>query len=155
MSFAISNLRERPEFFETVADRIWQAWWKRHGVLLDYIQARLRENLTSPGLPVALVAHEDALFLGTASLIVSDFDERPQYAPWVAAVWTEPAARGRGIGRDLVARACEEAFRLGYNSVYLSAAPERQSYYAALGWTALERGVGPLNMTVFVRHCAA
>ena len=45
MTIAISDLRQRPDFFDAVADRIWQAWWKRHGVPLDYITARLTENL--------------------------------------------------------------------------------------------------------------
>ena len=43
-AFIISDLRRRPEFFEAVADRIWQAWWKEDGHPLDYISGRLREN---------------------------------------------------------------------------------------------------------------
>lgn len=151
VTFAISDLRERPEFFDTIADRIWKAWWKRHGVLPAYIETRLRENLVRPGIPLALVAHEGARFLGTASLIASDFDERPQYTPWVAAVWTEPEARGRGVGRSLIARACDEGFGLGHDRVYLCAAPARSTYYEALGWQLLEEAVGPLELTVFVR----
>lgn len=77
----ISDLRRAPEFFDTVADRIWQAWWKRHGVPEAYIVERLRENMQGTGLPIALVAHRGPTFLGTASLLVSDLDERPQYTP--------------------------------------------------------------------------
>lgn len=149
--FIISDLREQPQFFDTVADRIWQAWWKRHGVPEAYIVERLRENLQGSDLPIALVAHRSSAFLGTASLLASDLDERPQYTPWVAAVWTEPDARGQGIAPALIGRACIEAGERGHASVYLCAAPPRRAYYQGLGWTPIEDNVGALRLTVFVR----
>lgn len=148
---SISDLRDQPAFFAAVADRIWQAWWKRHGVPEAYIVERLRENMQGTGLPIALVAHRGPTFLGTASLLVSDLDERPQYTPWVAAVWTEPDARGQGVAPALIERACAEAFAHGHDKVYLCAAPARRSYYERLGWTEVEDGVGALELTVFAR----
>ena len=150
MSLAISDLRQRPDFFNVAADRIWQAWWKRHGVPLDSIATRLRENLAMAGLPIALVAHRGDDFLGTASLIASELDERPQYTPWVAAVWTEPQARKQGIAPELIARALADGFALGYDRIYLCAAPPRRDFYLRLGWTTIEDRVGPLELTVFV-----
>ena len=152
MTFAIADLRQRPEFFDVVADRIWQAWWKRHGVPLDYITTRLRENLAMAGLPIALVAHRGDDFFGTASLIASDLDERPQYTPWVAAVWTEPAARKQGIAPALIAKAVEGGFALGHERIYLCAAPLRRAFYLRQGWVPIEEDVGPLELTVFVRE---
>ncbi len=149
--FSISDLRQVPEFFDTVADRIWQAWWKRHGVAEAYIVQRLRENMRGSDLPIALVAHRGTAFLGTASLLDSDLDERPQYTPWVAAVWTEPDARGQGIAPALIEHACTEAFARNHEKVYLCAAPPRRAYYLQLGWHPIEDDVGPLKLTVFVR----
>ena len=154
MTFAISDLRQRSDFFDAVADRIWQAWWRRHGVPLEYIATRLRENLRSSGIPIALVAHRGDDFLGTASLIASDMDERPQYSPWVAAVWTEPEVRGQGIAPALIERAVSEGFALEHDRIYLSAAPPRHAFYEKLGWTPVEAGVGPLDLTIFVRERA-
>jgi GNAT superfamily N-acetyltransferase len=147
----ISDLRRVPDFFDMVADRIWQAWWKRHGVPQAYIVARLCENMADNDLPIALVAHRGADFLGTASLLVSDLDERPHYTPWVAAVWTEPEARKQGVAPALIARACTEAFARGHDKVYLCAASARRTWYEAMGWTPIEDDVGPLKLTVFVR----
>lgn len=152
MSFTISDLRERPEFFDAVADRIWRAWWEPNGHPLSLITGRLTENLAGAGIPIALVAHRGDEFLGTASLIDSDLNERPQFTPWVAAVWTEPDARGQGIGRALVSRARDEAFALGHDRVYLCASPAMRSYYLELGWTVLEEDVGARPLTVFVSH---
>ena len=151
MTVTISDLRHIPEFFDTVADRIWQAWWKRHGVPEAYIVERLRENMAGNDLPIAFVAHRGPAFLGTASLLISDLDERPQYMPWVAAVWTEPDARGQGVAPALIEHACAEAFVRGHARVYLCAAPPRRGYYLQLGWHPIEEDVGPLKLTVFVR----
>jgi GNAT superfamily N-acetyltransferase len=155
MNPAISDLRQRPEFFDAVADRIWRAWWEPHGVPLEYISGRLKENLAGSPMPRAFVAHFDGVFAGTASIIASDLDERPQYAPWVAAVWIEPQFRSRQIGRQLVEHAVGYAFGAGIPRVYLTARPTRRSYYEGLGWTPVEDGVGDLQLTVFVREYGA
>ncbi len=151
MPFTISDLRQRPQFFDTVADRIWRAWWKAEGHPLDYIQGRLRENLNARPVPFALVAHDGDTFLGTASVIASDLAERPQFTPWVAAVWTDPPARRRGIGAALVDRATRDCFALGVGRAYLCARPQRSAFYERLGWTSIERDVGPRRMSVLIR----
>lgn len=155
MTLEIADLRQRPEFFDTVADRIWRAWWEPHGVPLAYIAGRLQEGMTSQAVPFALVASDGERFAGTASVIVSDLDERPRYTPWVAAVWVEPDFRSQQLGRRLVERAVQGAFAAGHARVYLTARAQRRSYYDALGWTAIEEGVGDLGLTVFVREAAA
>jgi N-acetylglutamate synthase-like GNAT family acetyltransferase len=150
-SLTISDLRQRPEFFHTVAERIWQAWWKADGHPLDYISGRLRENLNATSIPFALVAHDGGTFLGTASVIASDLAERPQFTPWVAAVWVDPQARQAGVGAALVDRATRDCFALGVDRVFLCARPPRASYYERLGWTAIEREVGQHRMSVLIR----
>jgi N-acetylglutamate synthase-like GNAT family acetyltransferase len=157
LSFTLSDLRQRPEFFDTVADRIWRAWWRADGYPLDYISDRLRENMSAAPIPFALVAHDGETFLGTVSVIVSDLAERPQWTPWVAAVWVEPQSRGRGIGGALVNRATADCFALGVGRAYLCARPQRSSFYERLGWLAIEREVGPHQLSVFIRdaNCEA
>jgi len=151
LPFTISDLRQRPEFFDTVAMRIWQAWWKAYGHPLDYISGRLCENLKAEPIPLALVAHEGSTFLGTASVIASDLAERPQLTPWVAAVWVEPQARRRGVGTALVNRATQDCFALGISRAYLCARLQRSAFYERLGWTPIERDVGQHRLSVFVR----
>ncbi len=151
LPFTISDLRQRPEFFDTVAERIWQAWWKPNNYPLGHITGFLRENMTDTPIPLALVAHHGEAFLGTASVIASDLAERPQLTPWVAAVWVEPQARQRGVGGALVNRATQDCFALGFGRVYLCARPQRSALYEGLGWIATERNVGPHRMIVFIR----
>jgi GNAT superfamily N-acetyltransferase len=149
--FTISDLRQRPEFFDTVAARIWQAWWEADGYPLDYISGRLRENMKATPIPFALVAYAGEAFLGTASVIASDLAERPPLTPCVAAVWVEPEARERGIGAALVDRATRGCFALGVSRTYLCARPRMSRFYEALGWTIIERKVGKHQLSVFVR----
>jgi GNAT superfamily N-acetyltransferase len=151
LPFTISDLRQRPEFFDTVADRIWRFSWKDAGTPLDYISGRLLENLNAEPLPIALVAHDGAEFLGTASVIASDLEERPQLTPWVAAVWVEPHARSRGVGSALVERAARDCFALGIARAYLCARPARVSFYERLGWIPIEHNVGEHGLTVFIK----
>jgi len=154
-SFTISDLRQRPEFFDTVADRIWRFSWKDAGYPLTYITGRLHENLNAEPLPIALVAHNGAEFLGTASVIASDLEERPHYTPWVAAVWVEPEHRASGICRALVERAVHDCFALGFTRVYLCARPALTEFYERLGWIPIERDVGKRGLTVFIQDAAA
>jgi GNAT superfamily N-acetyltransferase len=147
----ISDLRQCPAFFDAVADRIWRAWWKADGHTLGYIAGRLHENLEDTPIPFALVAHDGDTFLGMASVISSDLEERPQWTPWVAAVWVEPDARGRGIGSALVDRATKDCFALGTGRLYLCARPQRSSFYEGLGWTPIEENVGRHGLSVFIR----
>ena len=155
LAFTISDLRQRPEFFDSVADRIWQAWWEPNGYPLAYIETRLKENLQHTPIPLALVAHNGKSFLGTASLIASDLDKRPELTPWVAAVWVEEAARGHGIGAALVDAAARTCFALGFPRAYLCARARMTGFYERLGSTLIERGVGPHQLNVFVRNIDA
>jgi GNAT superfamily N-acetyltransferase len=154
LAFAISELRQQPEFFDSVADRIWQAWWKPNGYPLAYISGRLAENMQDAGIPLALVAHDDGIFLGTASVVASDLDERPEFSPWVAAVWVEESARGHGVGANLVDAAARACFQLGFARVHLCARARMTNFYERLGWTLIERRVGPHQLNVFIREAA-
>jgi N-acetylglutamate synthase-like GNAT family acetyltransferase len=151
LTFTVSDLRQCPQFFDTVADRIWRAWWQADGVPLDYISSRLRENMSDSPIPFALIAHDGSAFLGTASVIASDLAERPQLTPWVAAVWVEPHARQRGVGGTLVDRTAQDCFDLGFARAYLCARPQRTAYYERLGWIAIERDVGARQLSVLIR----
>src|ERR1700744_6376156 len=202
LPFTISDLRQRPEFFDTVADRIWRAWWKPNGYPREHITAGLAENMKDTPIPLALVAHDasgadltfanlptahsqanvkskaqlestfssgpliptfanvpatmgcecwnrtTSAFLGTASVIASDLPGRPELTPWVAAVWVEERARGRGVGGALVEQATQASFALGFARTYHCAHARMTGFYERLGWTLIERKVRPHQLGV-------
>ncbi|GAA2836172.1 acetyltransferase (GNAT) family protein [Aminobacter aminovorans] len=145
-TYSISDLRDRPEFAGDVAVRIWNAWWRQDGHELAFIRGLVDENFASTGLPQALVAHDRDTFLGTAHLIESDLEARPQYSPWVAAVWVDEAARKSGIGAALVQAGAEAAFLQGFDTAYLCAKPAVSAFYERLGWQRIEEDVEGLNV---------
>jgi GNAT superfamily N-acetyltransferase len=151
MPSEISDLRERSGFADTVSDRIWRAWWRDKGVSLQHITARVQESIRSTGVPLTLVAHQGDRFRGTASLIASDMDQRPQYTPWVAAVWVDPEHRGLGVGSSLVAAAAQAAFEQGAERVYLCATGDNSRFYEKQGWITIEPDVDGLNIFNLVR----
>jgi GNAT superfamily N-acetyltransferase len=148
---AISDLRNRPDFADVVADRVWRAFWKDDGHPLDLLTGLVRMNLGAGPIPTAFVAHDGPLFLGTASLIACDEPSRPQYTPSVAAVWVEPEHRRRGIGAALVDASAEAAFRARAGRVYLLARAQRRPFYEKLGWSVLEANAPEDGMFILTR----
>ncbi|MBR1284425.1 GNAT family N-acetyltransferase [Bradyrhizobium sp. AUGA SZCCT0177] len=101
----IFDLRERPEFFNTVADRVWRAWWDPSGHPYSTVSNGLLDMMKGDPISFAVVAADGDRYLGSTLGIACDLPERRQYAPWVAAVWVEPEHRRQEVGRALV-RAC-------------------------------------------------
>ena len=148
-SYSVVDLRKYPDFASIVADRVWRAWWEPKGFTLAFIEDLVRQNLNDEPIPFALVAHDEGEFFGTASVIVSDLSARPQYMPWVAAVWVEPAHRSNGVGAALVREAAEKAQELGFDPVYLCALPPEHGFYERLGWRLVEAEVNEAGLAVF------
>jgi len=146
----IFDLRERPKFFDTVADRVWRAWWEPSGHPYSQVSNGLRDMMQGDAIPFAIVAVDGDRFLGSTLGIACDLAERSQYTPWVAAVWVEPEHRRQEIGRALVQRAVQCCFERGFPRVYLCSSPERLAFYTRIGWTPIEHGVGDDSQTVYV-----
>jgi hypothetical protein len=97
--------------------------------------------------PFGLVAHKDELFLGSTLGIASDLEERPDYTPWVAAVWAEPEHRARKSGvRSLLALPKHVLRRAsGARTCVL---PLGFNFHVRQGWLPIEEGVGERVLTV-------
>lgn len=142
----ISDLSTQPLFLHIAADRIWNAWWRQDGHPVDFIKNLMEENLVSSSIPTAFIAHDRDRFLGTVSLIACDMEMRPDYTPWVAALWVDEHYRSKGIGSALIQTAIEEARRLNFATVYLCASADKDAYYAARGWSLIEENIDNLNI---------
>ncbi len=151
ISFAIADLRKKPHFAEVVADRVWRAFWKDDGHPLDLLTSLVQMNLESGPVPTAFVAHDGERFLGTVSLIACDEEARPQYTPWIAALWVEPEARRQGIGAALVERSSQFAFSTGTERLYLLSRERRRAYYEGIGWTMLEADAPEKGIHILIR----
>ncbi|MCO6049567.1 GNAT family N-acetyltransferase [Mesorhizobium sp. RP14(2022)] len=150
MPFEIVTLRERPEFVSVVRDRLWHAWWQDEGETLDALDAAISECLDADAIPTTFVAVAGNAFLGTVSLIFNDMAERPQYSPWVAALWVDESHRKLGLGARLSDHALEKGFEAGASAVYLYATHDNAPFYRKHGWQTVEPDVN--GHEVFARY---
>lgn len=144
--YSISNMKSRPQFSAIIAQRIWRAWWQPKDYTQEFIQELVNENLTSNTLPTALVAHRGEIFLRTISLINNDMECRPEYTPWVAALWIEEDCRRQGIGDALLSAVCDTAAQNGFRDIYLCATADKHHYYSSRSWQLLEEEIDGLNI---------
>lgn len=142
----ISNLRQDPAFADTIADRGWHAWWTESGVPFEDYRAHLNPMLEKDGIPSALVAHDKDRYIGSVLIIENDLEERPNYAPWIAALWVEPEFRRNGVAAQLIVRGREHAAEVGYDTCYLCATADKRPYYLKQGFTLVEEDVAGLDV---------
>jgi GNAT superfamily N-acetyltransferase len=149
VKFEVSNLNEVSNFKNIVADRIWNAWWRPHGRLLQVVTDFFDDLPEERGIPFCLVAHDDGRYLGSVLAIASDLDERPELSPWVGALWVEPEFRRHGVATGLVKAALTEVFSVGPEVAFLCATAEKRVMYQNQGWKLIEEKVGDGELDVF------
>ncbi len=142
----ISGLRDVPTFAATIADRAWHAWWADTDISLGEYKSAIERMGDSEGIPTALVAHVGSKNFGSVLLIDSDLDARPQFSPWIAALWVEPKLRRQGFAVKLIDAAREKAANLGHNTCYLCATAVNSPYYIARGFRLQETDIQGLNI---------
>lgn len=153
--FSVADLRECPSFFNIIANRLWQVWWKEPGYPLEHITDRLEESLKSASFPFTLVAFRGSTFLGTASVAASDRPESPHYSPWIANVWVEEDCRYQGIGASLINQAARRTFALGVERLYLTTRPDKLIFYEKIGWHCIRKNLGSECLVVLTRMAEA
>ena len=72
----------------------------------------------------------------------NDRIHRPQYAPWVAAVYVRPDFRGRGIASMILHEAASIAARARNEALFIDCLAVTASVYEKNGWAIYEGEVG-------------
>lgn len=137
----ISYLADRPEFIQALAPEILEHW--RHILTDETIErreAKLREHMNKCALPIALVAHHDGQVFGTAALRAFDLEGYEHLSPWLGGVFVRRPYRGCGIASQLSHAIEQQAWSLGYSTLYLFT-PDQQHLYSRIGWSRFERAV--------------
>jgi predicted N-acetyltransferase YhbS len=144
----ITDFRDYQNYGSIIADRVWNAWWKNAGQPLSAVEFHMTEMANESSLPTALVAHDNQGYVGSAFVISCDLKERPQYSPWIAAVWVEQTKRSSGIGSALVIEAVRTARLLGFPETYICCLQHLEGFYKAIGFTLIEQNVGARSLSV-------
>ena len=99
MSIALKQLSESSKHLDTVGRWIYEEWWSKRGRSLEDVLMWLRSHTKLDTVPYSVIALAEGEPVGSCCVIENDCIHRPQYAPWVAAVYVSPDFRRRGLSR--------------------------------------------------------
>ncbi|RMF09823.1 MAG: N-acetyltransferase [Candidatus Neomarinimicrobiota bacterium] len=137
-SFSVVSLAEVPDIIPTLAEWLYHQWG--HLQPDDSVSRRvqaLQERLDVGRIPFTLAAVRGHTPLGCASVVEHDIPGRPDLSPCVASVFVHPSYRKQGVGSALMERVTTQAFRLGYERLYLFTW-DQERLYRSLGWETME-----------------
>ncbi len=116
----ISYLAEYPSYTSQLTQPAVDFW--KSIIPDDTVEKRLvklRSHLNTDSLPIAWVAHENGVVLGTAALRKNDLDGREDLSPWLGGVFVLPQYRGRGVAYKLCQVVERAAWAKGYTKLFL------------------------------------
>jgi predicted N-acetyltransferase YhbS len=135
----IDYLTNHKHLIPELAQLHFNEWGRyRPNDTVDARAERLRACCGKSALPTIVVALSGAELCGSAMLIASDMDTRPDLSPWLAGVYVKVEYRNKGIGSALVTRIVTEAAALGVPRLHLCT-DSPGTLYTRLGWSAVER----------------
>ncbi|WP_158922270.1 GNAT family N-acetyltransferase [Acidisphaera sp. S103] len=142
MTSTIVTISDRPDLAPLVARWRVEAFFNHPGgYTVEEMTALILEPPRGPKETFVLFDHGRPA--GTAALIRSDLDSRPDLTPWLAGLFVEPAFRRRGHATQLI-RKVEAFARASAVPVLWLYTSTAETLYARLGWqrvgTEDERG---------------
>jgi N-acetylglutamate synthase-like GNAT family acetyltransferase len=135
--FNITDLKTEPHHISVLADWHHKEWSSLNpGQTVDQRIESMQSYLSDDLIPSTFVARGDQL-MGSAAIIESDMDTKPELTPWLASVFVAKEFRNQGIGSHLVEHVMEEARKAGVRDLYLFT-PDRVAFYERLGWRVVD-----------------
>lgn len=126
----ILPLYAAPQFAEKVIDWIWTAFGD--GLPRAFFQSIVDHSQTPGALPLTFIAVEGDRLLGTVGLWRCDLISRQDICPWLAALYVDEAARGKGLAGELQKHVQAYALSAGYTELHLWSAC--RDFYEGYGW---------------------
>jgi GNAT superfamily N-acetyltransferase len=152
MEIALKQLSECPEHVETLGLWIYEEWWSRRCNLPEVVFSWLRTHAKLDTVPYSVIALVDGKPAGSCCVIENDCIHRPQYAPWVAAVYVRPDFRRRGIASMILQEAASVAARARIKGLFIDCLAGTAPVYEKSGWAIHEREVGDKESVVMLRR---
>lgn len=137
MELSIVSTSDRPDLVPVVARWLWEEFWRDGERSFEHTLDAVSESVTARSMPRTFILLADGEPVGTASLAAHDLDERPDLAPWLAWVFVEPRARGRGYAARLISAVEREARAASIPTLWLFT-NTAERIYARVGWLTVE-----------------
>lgn len=141
--------KNETSYIRTIANWFFNEWGTANSSVDRYIDVI---NSSSPNdLPVFFVAEEQHI-IGTAHLAQVDMgNSHPEFSPWLAGVFVDPAYRGRGVGEALSKAVLEKAKEIGFENCYLYT-DTKENWYSKNGWQLLSREIYKNKNVAIMRY---
>ncbi|WP_158922377.1 GNAT family N-acetyltransferase [Acidisphaera sp. S103] len=144
----IETTRDRPDLAPIVAAWLVKEFGYPGGRTPEQVTARILAPPNGPEETFVLL--EQGKPVGSARLTHDDLASRPDLTPWLAGVFVDPAARGRGYATALVRQVEAFAAAAAVPTLWLYTWTAEQ-LYARLGWQRVgletDRGKDVVLMT--------
>ena len=128
----ILNIREHRELKESAAAWFHEKW----GIPLTAYLESMEDCISGGGaVPQWYVMMDGDRIAAGMGVIENYFHDRPDLAPNVCAVFTEPEYRCRGLAGQLLGHVCREMHGCGIDTLYL--VTSHTSFYERYGWEFL------------------
>jgi GNAT superfamily N-acetyltransferase len=133
----IEYLCDNQQYVDLVAEWIYNEFIDgiKPGISYEKVKENYRGRKKA-SLPITIVAVENKVCIGTASLVGNDLKAK-EYTPWLAGLYVDKEYRNRGIGKVLVEEIQAIARSFGYDTLYLRT-EYASEYYRKLGWEFVE-----------------
>lgn len=133
-------LSKRPQYKTEVARIIFERFHldeRRKGTFKETVKFFSQSGITD--YPITMIALKGGKCIGTVSIYRNDLPERPEYQPWLAALYVLPDFRGQGVADRLVRDMLDHLSGLGYETIYAKTETRsKYDYYMQKGWKLLE-----------------
>jgi GNAT superfamily N-acetyltransferase len=152
MEIHVRQLSECPQHLGTVGQWIYEQWWCTPENSVEVVLSLLRLHMRRDTVPYTVVALQGQTPVGSCCVIEHDCAHRPQYSPWVAAVFVLDGFRRRGIASSVLREAVQVARRAGVESLYIDCHVNTVPLYEKNGWRVLEEEPVRKGLTANAAH---
>jgi len=146
----IVPLYQFPQYADRVIDWLWQAFGPEQP--RAFFADIIHHSQTPGALPLTFIALDKGKLLGTVGLWRCDLISRQDLTPWLAALYIDEAARGKGLGGIMQEHVMGAAQQAGFDALYLYSAC--RDYYERFGWEYIGDGLEYPDKTVHLYHKA-
>ena len=121
-------LRQSPDLLDAAAEWFHSCW----GVPAEAYRERMASYLAGVTEYGWYLCLGEGRIVGGLGVIDNDFHDRPDLAPNICAVYTDPEYRGRGVAGRLLDMAVSDLKSMGISPVYL--VTDHTGFYERYGW---------------------
>jgi len=119
-----------PHFADQITEWQWRAFGEPDS--RDFFASIVASSLSGSDFPMTFVAVEAGNAIGTVGFWRCDLISRQDLFPWLAALYVDTPARGKGVSEALQQRVIQHAQAQGYSQLWLWST--FSGYYERFGW---------------------